>query len=115
MRISDWSSDVCSSDLDDISAPLADHGRGLDLLEHDQPEYLCDRAPGVRGALEPDRQLQSPEESRRHAASVSLRQCEQGDGDDRFLQSLPVARGKRPGEIPRPAERKSGVEGTRES
>src|SRR3546814_14333486 len=44
MRISDWSSDVCSSDLGD---DLRSHPRGADALR--SPEAGCrDRAPGSR-------------------------------------------------------------------
>src|SRR3546814_12197274 len=56
MRISDWSSDVCSSDLDDIHKAgltqpagvfLGQHGR--QYLRHEGPEHVLTFAPTRSG------------------------------------------------------------------
>src|SRR3546814_17934022 len=49
MRISDWSSDVCSSDLLQVGDLLAQHGGGTDIGLHvlDRP-YAADQRDGRR-------------------------------------------------------------------
>src|SRR3546814_1880360 len=50
MRISDWSSDVCSSDLPDLDADLAAFRRQplVHLHEHVVGQVLADREAGAR-------------------------------------------------------------------
>src|SRR3546814_8164668 len=69
MRISDWSSDVCSSDLDLFPPlpPLADqcavrheHVVEENLVEIVMPRHVDDRADRDAGRIEVDQQLAEP-------------------------------------------------------
>src|SRR3546814_9513509 len=51
MRISDWSSDVCSSDLDDFAARL--HNLSLRTGAADQPRHAMTIPPACHIALSP--------------------------------------------------------------
>src|SRR3546814_19482335 len=70
MRISDWSSDVCSSDLNPRerpAAPVATFGARRHWKGHDRPHFLADRAtqrpPSAGGCRRPDRRVQHPPRS----------------------------------------------------
>src|SRR3546814_14184260 len=85
MRISDWGSDVCSSDLDREQAPLG----GLIIIEADGKDLVNDarclddaadarlhqrREPGVgKQAAQPDHGGERRSEERREGKSVSVR------------------------------------------
>src|SRR3546814_651679 len=64
MRISDWSSDVCSSDLRPVALELLEPVAGrnpevADLLSGVQDEQLAQRGP-LGGLVEPLRSLSAP-------------------------------------------------------
>src|SRR3546814_13051190 len=104
MRISDWSSDVCSSDLDIAAAPFAE---GKVLSGHD-----------ARRAQFPD-QLSRDEILRRHAGHrVVEMENKHGIGACGREQSLPLiqccqAKGRKVRKEMRSEERRVGKEGVR--
>src|SRR3546814_9220149 len=60
LRISDWSSDVCSSDLVDVQVTLADdiqvdQPMTGDLVQHVLKKRHADIKPGLSGAIQVDR------------------------------------------------------------
>src|SRR3546814_7326243 len=73
MRIGDWSSDVCSSDLHEGVLLEEDRSDERDLAEHrNRPHFeRCDRAAHVRGAEQ--RREAEREEQHREAAGELVR------------------------------------------
>src|SRR3546814_20810143 len=78
MRISDWSSDVCSSDLDDHRL----RPRLLDLPAQDKAHYERSRTEAVAECEEPDQtgNQHHPDVERRLAVGIGANHREDEDG-----------------------------------
>src|SRR3546814_11087924 len=96
MRISDWSSDVCSSDLGEGDRPELHCGSGQQVDEPVQPDLLAPLA-------EPDEHRADPEE-----AVVAVPQRDEGTADDRRESGRDIARGLAEGDQVRSEERRVG-------
>src|SRR3546814_6054884 len=81
MRISDWSSDVCSSDLHHLDEPRLDL---RERLPERGPHAACDGAggPGAAHADGGGAGLHRAQRARRHGAAVRLRAGGVGEGTD---------------------------------
>src|SRR3546814_20073131 len=114
MRISDWSSDVCSSDLEPQAEPAISFGqrdRGPALFLRDGPEGLEDRVPGFKqreqrfgrdmgfedaARLARDRLLPLVVPDRHAAGPLSGSSTGRGSGRDRGGKSVSVRVGQVP-------------------
>src|SRR3546814_15074204 len=94
MRISDWSSDRCSSDLDDLAEggtddnadshveDAAPHGEFLELFQHGEfPSSACATTPGAAAALQQHLARLNPRHRNRKRNKLRLwgaRRCASG-------------------------------------